>query len=76
MGYRKRGPKPKPLVVQVNTLSWSQDPSTSPSLNIASQITYSSPGEHPNCTRTSGPTPYDATSTRGSWSIPDVPGLP
>lgn len=26
MGYRKRGPKPKPLVVQVNTLSSSWGP--------------------------------------------------
>lgn len=47
MGYRKRGPKPKPLVVQVNTLSWSGDPSTSLSLNIASQITYGSQGSTP-----------------------------
>lgn len=34
------------------------------------------PQLHLSSSRASGPTPYDATSTRGSWSIPDVPSVP
>lgn len=70
MGYRKRGPKPKPLVVQVNTLSWSGDPSTSPSLNIASHITYSSRGSTPIALELLAPPPMMQRPPVGAGALP------
>jgi hypothetical protein len=87
MGYRKRGPKPKPLVVQVNTFSWPWGPPMSPSLDIATgptcwcggrgtlQDTSVSPFSQ---TFRAPPPPYPMTQlqTLGTWGTPDAPGMP
>lgn len=75
MGYRKRGPKPKPLVVQVNTLGSQHKPFPGPCFPNYLQFLEGAPQLHLISYRTPGPTPYDAISTCGSWSISDVPGM-
>lgn len=75
MGYRKRGPKPKPLVVQVNTLGSQHKPFPGPCSPNYLKFLEGAPQLHLISYRTPGPTPYDAISTCGSWSIPDVPGM-
>lgn len=75
MGYRKRGPKPKPLVVQVNTLGSQHKPFPGPCSPNYLQFLEGAPQLHLISYRTCGPTPYDAISTCESWSSPDVPGM-